>query len=209
MKDSVGQPVQLQISLEGWNIFLLRPSIRTSLPYLWAFSHLEFLPFRRAVKPCIVTVDFWMLHNTRSYSFLCAQANWPLQSSGLRSICRRGVGMKGKGVPVHATKFCGGVIVYIYRFLTFALDRNEWSDSDPGHSNPGERYCGSRYVAGWVRTHDAAREIVHIRHNILITDCEYSGKKSLPSSCKFYIRVSVYCNSILIRSNNLPPACPN
>jgi hypothetical protein len=43
-----------------------------------------------------------------------------------------------------------GVDVEIQIYLTWALDRSEWSASRPGRFTPGERASGANWVGGWV-----------------------------------------------------------
>jgi hypothetical protein len=50
----------------------------------------------------------------------------------------------------HAMKTYWGVEVWLYTFLTSALDGGEWSASQPGRFTPNERAPGTHCIGGWV-----------------------------------------------------------
>jgi len=50
----------------------------------------------------------------------------------------------------HAMKTYGGVELWLYAFITSALDGGEWSSSRPGRFTPGLRAPATHWRGGWV-----------------------------------------------------------
>jgi hypothetical protein len=50
----------------------------------------------------------------------------------------------------HVMKAYWGVEVYLYSFLTSALDGGKWSASRPGRFTAREKASGTHRIGGWV-----------------------------------------------------------
>jgi len=53
-----------------------------------------------------------------------------------------------------------GVEVYLRAFLTWALDRGEWSVTLSGRFTPQERAPGTHWIGGWVEPKDGLDAVV-------------------------------------------------
>jgi len=71
----------------------------------------------------------------------------------------------GKGVPVlskhHTMKTYGGMEVQLHACLTMALDRREWSASQPSHFTPRERAPCTYQIGDW----EAPRACLYVMVN--------------------------------------------